>query len=424
VNPIESKTRWHIHYFIYFSVWVCGVILYIIRQSNVFENEINKYPPSPTFEYYTTLVELSNTISLMFQTVALVVWRLGIEAKFRVHPRLDEIELVLPGRKPLVVFRQSDERKQRPEAKANRGIEQLRNREQQHMSKAELQRNGLIGATNLVGGVVNGALDTLLGQDDDDDNDDSVETVVGDSIFLNVITHLTPSSADSGEKTVQLNIKVAFVDAQGLSARPPIGLPAPILRLHVLPGEREHATVMIPPPSLQEASLLQSLCGRRALCRFEVQLKESLLLGRHRLELQQPLASKATIKAIDEAPPAHAGRLSATDNGGGGGGGVGGSSSSSSSGGSSSGVGGGGELNRRSVSLSSLRASFGFESPADKDDAEAAAEETEEMDDILVSCNFHEVTDFTILDPEVDKKKRQALEDRLDKVGSHCHDAQ
>jgi hypothetical protein len=135
--------------------------------------------------------------------------------------------------------------------------------------------------------------------------------------------------------------------------------------------------------------------------KYAVQLPASHFLGRHRLELRQPLASRADVAAAERRAASVAARFGS---------------------------------NLRSSALEVGSDRFPSDDAQQQQqqqqqvDVEAAAAAvfrggahptavgSEAHDALLAACSYHEATDVTFVDPEVDKRKLLALEERLDAV--------
>jgi hypothetical protein len=140
--------------------------------------------------------------------------------------------------------------------------------------------------------------------------------------------------------------------------------------------------------------------GGRSVHKYAVQLPASHFLGRHRLELRQPLASRADVAAAERRASSVAARFGS---------------------------------NLRSSALEVGSDRFPNDDAQQQQqqqqvDVEAAAAAafrggahptavgSEAHDALLAACSYHEATDVTFVDPEVDKRKLLALEERLDAV--------
>jgi hypothetical protein len=137
-----------------------------------------------------------------------------------------------------------------------------------------------------------------------------------------------------------------------------------------------------------------------------LKLERNLVLGRHRLDIRQPLASTATLSYIEsrnwlgfktgERTLSKGNTMEVSR------------SSSDGQGRSSSNASEQGMIIPNNQHLNDEE-----EEDDDDDDDE---QEGEEHDKMLENCKHHEVIDITFMDPEFDRRKLQQLSSRLDLV--------
>jgi hypothetical protein len=441
--PSESKTYFYTYFGLFFSAWLIGAAIGIWEHTTEISFLDSSYNLPESFMKYQTDVNRLHYLSLVLQTGGLRFWLLGVEAHFKVRPRLREIRLKQPGEKVQSLFDcEADAHKRKGAGAGGRhndngssgsgsgqgGKGDWRSRALEHRARTKtlfrshvqgfqdggLGQGGKLLLTDLgsglggIGAGIGGFLGLARSGGDDDGGDDEEEVVVGDPIFLNVITGIAPSEDDDhdGQQQQQqlpdfrFRFKVDFVDQLGQRASPPRGLPQPLLTMYALPGEPEHAIV-------KQAKLTKAKSSANgvfnalfswgpAVNTFDVQLSQGLVLGRHRLDLRLPLASSKTMQGINE-------RASRSENNFNNNGGVNVRNNNSLHSGSSG-------CGRDSGSMGG---------PSSDDEGEADVEdqgEGEEFDSMLESCAHHEVVDVTLMDPEFDKRKLQALQERLESV--------
>jgi len=242
------------------------------------------------------------------------------------------------------------------------------------------------------------------------------------------------------------------VDATGRPVSPAPGLPLPLLSLAVLPGEPSHSFELSCTTTSEHSNAATTASWMKRVCLqyfgtdkssssygssassssgttvhvFECAVPASHFLGRHRLELWQPLASQKDIARAEMQAKSVARRESGLWNfenrmkrgknmsgdgdfiAGASNGGVKGASGGHNN--NALGVGSGripseDDDNNRPLPL-----------PLSYDNSLGSVESTEEQDTLLAACSYHEVTDLTFIDSEYEKRKFLALEERVDDV--------
>jgi len=253
---------------------------------------------------------------------------------------------------------------------------------------------------------------------------------------------------------------VVTVRSRRMVVDSPSSFDYPRCNAQVLPGDPEHAVELRCHPFRKKNSgwLQTAWNGGKHFYKFEVSLPQALFLGRHRLELRQPATDAKTLRRIERgsalsffsnptrtprasaaAPAALSARGSnaleigrrgsnGSDGGGAAGEAKGGNDDNDDDNeyedvqtprwpdgrGSHAGSTLGGRRSAGGVVWTDPPLAAGAGGSDSEGDAEAGA--STEKDAMLARCAYFEVTSLIFMDPEFEKRKLQAVEERLDQV--------